>query len=262
MRHYVRIYAMLLKLNLSSMMAYRANFINSLISSVGWGTFQIVWVYLLTSRITGAFGWKSGELVILTATYVVFMGIFHTIFSRNFENIARIIDYGTLDSFLVKPVDSQLLLSVWQVAYTNVVRIIIGGAVIVHSLALMHYRPTLAAVAGYVTLMLFGIAIMYSIWFLVTTCLIWNPRLGNLVDFLFNITGVSRYPTEMLTGMKNVFLYPLIPLAVAVSTPARTLVGRVLAGDVLGLLILSVMLFAASRFFWKFALRSYTSASG
>jgi ABC-2 type transport system permease protein len=53
----------------------------------------------------------------------------------------------------------------------------------------------------------------------------------------------------------------IIPVAFLTTVPAETLLERVQVGWIVGSGILAVVLLCLSRWFWKFALRFYTSAS-
>src|SRR3972149_8688112 len=90
MGKYVRIYRDLLRLNLSSLVAYRSNFVNSVVSSTAWGVFSLVSIVLLTYRVQSVFGWTREEILLLTGVYSVVIGVFHTLFSRNFVRFSRL----------------------------------------------------------------------------------------------------------------------------------------------------------------------------
>src|SRR3989344_7547774 len=109
MKRYFRIYKQLCIISLSELLAYRGNFLNSLISSLVWGAFSIVSILLLTAKTKSVFGWTREEIILLTCSYSMLIGIFHLVFSRNFEYFSRIMDLGQLDTFLLKPLDSQFL---------------------------------------------------------------------------------------------------------------------------------------------------------
>ena len=130
-----------------------------------------------------------------------------------------------------------------------------------YMLVKMQISITLINILGFCALAFFGIAILYSIWFIVCTLIIWFPRLSNLVDLLYNLNGLARFPPEMIYGLKNFFLLFLIPFTLTIALPTKVLFNRVLNGEIILLTAISFVLFWLSRKFWKFALRYYTSAS-
>ena len=258
---YFRIYWQLIKINFAEHLAYRAHFINNVISTVCWAIFQIVWISLLTYKNQSAFGWRKEELIILTITFVIISGIQHCFISKNFGEMSRVIDHGLLDSFLLKPVDSQFLLSLTIVNFAGLFRFFFGVVALIVALNRFNIHPSFLNVISYISLMVFGLMSIYSIWYILSTIIIWFPQLDNLVDFLYDLTGISRYPKEMILKTNNYFLFFLLPITIIGATPTRFLFNKILAGDVLLLLVSSIGLFFISRRFWKFALHFYTSAS-
>lgn len=261
MRRYLRIYQTLLQMNFATLVAYRANFVNSLISSIAWATFSVITILLLTARTPRVFGWTKEELLVLTGSYSIVIGVFHLLFSRNFERFSNLIFFGQLDSILIKPVDYQFLLTFWLINYTSIVRVILGILFTLYMLNSIGVNLTLINIIGFFALMVVGIMTVYSIWFLVLTLIIWSPRLANLVHLLFVLTGMARYPAEMYYGLKSYVLFFLLPLILVVTTPTKVILQRALVGEILGLVFFALILSFLSRKFWKFALRYYTSAS-
>ncbi len=261
MERYLKIYWQLLKINFADVLAYRLNFINNTISTVCWATFQVVWINLLTYKNKNIFNWTQPELIILTISFVIISGIQHCFLSKNFRELARIINYGLLDTFLIKPTDSQFLLSLTVINYGGLFRFLFGVIALVVTLNKFNIHPSLLNAVSYALLLFFGLLMIYSIWFILSTFLIWFPQLDNLVDFLYDLTGISRYPKEMIMKTSSYFLYFLLPITIIAATPTKVLFNKMLTGDIFLLIIISLGLFFFSRFFWKFALRHYTSAS-
>ncbi len=249
-------------MNLSRTTAYLGGFYSMLAGAIVWSSLQFILILLLTSKTKTVYGWTRDELIILTAAYTFFWGIFHFIFARNFGRLSRVIDYGELDTILVKPIDSQFSLSLWIINFAGIFRILLGTAVLIYMLIITHTGVSAINIIGFLVLGLFGLVLIYSFWFIVATTLIWYPRLSNLIDLLYNVSSVSKFPPQMVYEIKNYFLFFLVPLTFIMATPTKVLLHKVLLGDISGLLFFSVLIFLISRWFWKFALRYYTSASG
>lgn len=261
MIHYLKIYWRLVKINIVYLLTYRFNFFNKVISTVAWGFFQIAWIELLTYKTPSVFGWSHDELIALAGSYVIFAAIVHLLFSRNFSEFSRIVNYGQFDEYLIKPVDSQFLLSFKIIDFAGLFRIILGFYFVYSILLKNHIALTFANVAGYFILMLCGLIMTYGIWSIFSTVIIWYPQLNNIIDFLFNFNGMSRYPKEMILNTRNYLLYFLLPFTLILSTPTKVLFNKALSGDVELLLLFTLVFIFVARRFWKFALRFYTSAS-
>lgn len=262
MKRYIRIYLALLRLNFLALIVFRANFINSMLSSFTWGLFSISSIFLLTARVSNVYGWNKEDLLVLTGIYSIFIGLFHMFFSRNFERFSEVIHHGYLDSILIKPVDSQFLLSFWTINYTSILRIIIGVIFTIYVLyGLQDTSITIGMVGGFLIFLIVGILFFYSMWFLISTIIIWFSRLSNLTQLLYFINGMSRYPKEIFAETRNLFLFIFLPMVMAVNTPARILLKKEITSDFLILTFFAIGTFILSRYFWKFALRYYTSVS-
>lgn len=248
-------------MNLSEQTAFRTGFYTMLLDSVVWGIFQYISILLLTVKVKSIYGWSRNELIILVAAYSFFWGVFHLIFARNFSRISRVIDYAQLDSILVKPMDSQFLLSFWHMNFAGLFRTLLASIVLIYMLHIIHVTITLVNTLGFLVLGIFGLILVYSFWFITTTTLIWYPRLSNLIDLLYQITGITRYPPQMVYSVKNYLLFFLLPLTFVVATPTKVLLHKVLLGDIAGLLFFTVLIFLISRWFWQYALKFYASAT-
>lgn len=261
MMRYLRIYRSFLRFSFINFITYRAYTINAMVSTLAWGVFQFIWIQLLTVQTKSAFGWSRDELVILAIVYIVVIGVFHFLFSRNFDRFTTIIDKGELDFLLLKPVDSQFIASCFISHFPNLVRTVLGTVLLIGYVSYRHIPISMAGVVGFLVLILFGILLLYSLWLFYSTLLIWFPRLTNINDFLYTINGMGRYPTEMIEGMKNFVIFFLLPFSIAIAAPTKVLVRGTLHGEVFGLIALTVGMLVFTRLFWLYALRHYTSAS-
>jgi ABC-2 type transport system permease protein len=261
-KRYLRVYKTLLRLNVIRLFAYRANFLNSALAHTTWGMFVLISMILLTSRASGVAGWNQNELLLFAGIYNIIFSVFYFFFSRNFGELSNMVHYGRLDGLLVKPIDSQFLVTCTYVGYTHVIRFVIGIVFVVIILLRMHSDITVMTVLWFIFFMIFSIGIMYSVWLAVLTITVWFSKLSNLVSLMYELNGIARYPQEIYKGAGNVLLILFFPLTLVIATPVKALLSRMLLGDILLPMLFAVVLFYLSRKFWQFALRSYTSASG
>lgn len=261
MKKYWRVYKTLLKLNFATLLMYRANFYNNLISSIAWGLFSLFSIVLLTSNSTMVFGWSRDQLLLLNGLYGIIIGIYHVFLSANFERFSNIIHFGQLDSILTKPIDSQFLLSFWIIRFATFSRVIIAGIYTWYISNNLHLSLAFGSLAVITILMLLGLILLYSIWYIVITLTIWQTKLSNLTELMFSVTGVARYPQEMMHQLADYVFVFLLPFTLIINIPARIYLDKAESFDIILLTLLALGLFFLSRRFWKYALRFYTSAS-
>lgn len=259
---YFRIYKTILKLNFSYLTAYRGNMVNGLIANSVWGFFSLLLIIILTAKTPSVFGWTRQELFLLFGIYNIFTSVFQFFFARGFDRFSEIVNRGRLDSVLLKPVDSQFLMSVSYINLPVLLRIFLGGGFIAYVLMQMHYLPTLTQFFFTLILMAASIMVLYSMWYVVSTCLIWWSNLTNLVGLMYEINGITRYPQEMYRSISPILFYTILPLTLVATIPTQALIGKATLNNMFLLIFFAVFLLFVSRVFWQYTLRFYVSAGG
>lgn len=260
MKRYINIYIAILKVNFSLITVYRTNFVVAIFSTLLWSFFSIVTILLLTSKTNTIFGWTREELLLLTAILNIVIGIYRMFFDKNFQRFSQIVFHGELDTVLLKPIDSQFQLSFSSIQYYNIFRILFAIGLTMYLIILFNITVTILNIFFAILLIIVGVSILYSITYALLTLTIWFPRLSNLLAFSEIYTGLIRYPKEMFLGLGSLTFF-LIPFALIVSLPTRFLLNKPNWAD-LWILIGSALVFLLfSRYFWKFALQHYSSAS-
>ncbi len=263
MKKYFNIYITLLRLNYHRALSQRADFFAGLFGSISWAIFSVVAIYILSARASSVYGWNRQELFILIGVFNILVGgIFRTLFARNFNNFPQLMRYGELDSFLLKPIDTQFAISTQRVSLHGGPRIFISILFTFFVLFQAHLSITFSSILAFSILAVFGLIAMYAFWFLVLTLTVWLPDVYNLEEILYSTDSLTRYPPQILPAMKILLFYVFFPFTLVVSTPTKALLNKLNTIDVIVLIGVAFGLLFLSRKFWKFALRYYTSASG
>lgn len=262
MKYYLNVYRAIFSINLSNLLIHRGNFLNNIISSISWGIFSVASIIVLTSQTPQVFSWSRDEIILLTGGYSILTGIFHTLFSRNFEKMSEIIHRGQLDLLLAKPVDSQFLVSTRFVNYASLFRIIVGLFVIIFMFNKLSININFWQFLCFVALVIIGVLILYNIWFIAITLTIWFTKLYNLPDFMYSFSSIARFPPEMLKAVSFYIFVFLFPLTLIIALPVKIFLNRFILVDIFWALLIVLMLAIIARKFWLFALKSYTSAGG
>lgn len=262
MKRYFRILLVLSEMALKVFVQFRANTVGIVISTSIWSLLVLSTIYLTTRQVKTVFGYSPGELLALAAVQVIFLGLFHTLISKNIEKMPEYINQGFLDSILLKPIDSQFIVSLTHINFPALFRMMIG------IVALWYLASTGAitingiyGVLGFASTLAMGFVLIYSIWYAFATLLIWFPQMDNIVEFLYLLNTASRYPVSFYREFGLFLVIMFSPFSMALTVPLQILMGNVDANGVLSLALTSIIFFAASRWFWFYALRHYTSAS-
>jgi ABC-2 type transport system permease protein len=274
---YWRIFLAFARNSLVRDMTFRVNFLIECVSSLSWALMNLGFYALIfnyTDQIGAASGWGKYEFFTFLATSMLVNSLVQAFFMPNCEEFSELIRTGHLDFALLKPIDTQFLVSLRKVDWSSLANFILGLALLGYSLQGLATDPRgewrLHPVSAllYPAYLLCGVGILYSLMIALAATSIWLGRNQTLYDFWFYITNFSRYPMEIYAGrlgspLRWTFTY-LVPVLVVVNVPAR-LLALPLAPDNLWLCGFAVVAacgsFLASRALFQRALEAYRSAS-
>lgn len=246
-------------------------------AAMNWGLFKII--YRHTGEIGRGTGWHEDEFFIFLGTIWIINSLIQTLFMANAEEFSELIRTGNLDFALLKPIDTQFLISFPRMNWSQIPNGILGLCLIIYSMNNLLADPdkhlyisvfSLAAFAFYV---LCGAIVMYSVMICLSSTSIWFGRNQNLYNFWFYITNFYRYPMEIYQrngiGMAlwGTFTF-VVPILVVSNIPARVLaqpLGTPWKSWEWGLaayaVVGSIWSLWVSRWVFRRALLSYRSAS-
>ena len=268
---YLRVFGTFARNSLVRDMTFRANFIIESISSLSWMLMNLGF-YLLVFQYTGEIGAHSGwgkyPFFIFLATTMFINSVVQAFFMPNAEEFSELIRTGGLDFALLKPIDTQFLISLQKIEWSSLANFVFGSGLLAYSLWNLDYVPSLAQVLLYPVYIACGIAILYSLTIAMAAVAVWLGRNQSLYDFWFYLTNFSRYPMEIYSGtvgtpLRYVFTF-LVPVLVVVNVPARLLAKPLEAQNwplVLFALVATLGSLLASRWLFQRAMISYRSAS-
>jgi ABC-2 type transport system permease protein len=110
---------------------------------------------------------------------------------------------------------------------------------------------------------LLGVAslLLYSLWFILGSTSIWFVKIYNVTEVLRGLLEAGRYPIGAYPALYRFFFTFVVPVAFLTTVPAEASLGRLERPTLLVALGIALLVFVFARFFWRLALRSYTSAS-
>jgi ABC-2 type transport system permease protein len=261
-------------------MTFRTNFLLDSISSVSW-TLMNVGFYLIVFHhapyIGPESGWGKYEFFVFLATTWLIYSIVQAFFMPNADEFSELIRTGNLDFALLKPIDTQFLISFQRVEWSALVNMITGVVLLVIGMVHLTTRAENPVVLQPGILVLYplylacGVAILYSLTISLAATSIWLGRNQSLYDFWFYITNFARYPMEIYWKGWGLPLWGfftfVVPVLVAVNVPARLMARPLaprawwewpLAGFTIAAAAASLFV---SRWIFNRALLSYRSAS-
>lgn len=261
LKKYFRIFFHFQKFNLMKKMAYPVSFLNLLITILLVMFLHVLFIKINFGYITSLAGWTFYQVLVIVGTYMIVEGLMW-IFFANLNSLTICIQDGTLDSILLKPVDTQFLVSFWRGDFEDVVRIVTGV-----SLIFMATRSI--AGVGFLQIFLFlltilnGGIIFYSFNLMLRCIGFWVIEVRSLWLLMDKMFDNSQYPTDIYYQkiVRGFFTF-VIPLAFMATVPAKILTNKNIDFQLVGIsFLVMIIFFGGSRLFWKFSLRHYSSAS-
>jgi ABC-2 type transport system permease protein len=271
---YFRVFLTFLRNSLVRDMTFRANFVIDTVSSIAWFAMNLafyVLVFHYTPMLGAGSGWGRYEFFLFLATTLLINSVVHGFFLNNAVEFSEQIRTGTLDFALVKPIDTQFLISLGRIEWSEIAPFFCGLGLIGYSFAKLGYAPGPIQACLYAFYLMCGVAIYYSLVIAMAATSVWLGRNRTLLDFWFYITTFARYPMEVYQGpfgvpLRLAFTF-VVPVLVAVNVPARLLVRPLDLRSPQDLLlpafavVATAASLAGSRWVFQRSLLSYRSAS-
>lgn len=200
-------------------------------------------------------------MLLLVGTFTLIRGFTTVLTGRGIDKLMNTVITGGLDSVLLKPINSQFYTSTVLISYSSFIRCILGMAVLIYVILTYHVKLTLTILASYLFFFVTGVMLVYSIFFIAATVLLWNPTLTNMKSLINYLFGLGRYPSETFANWGKTMFVLLYPFIIYTIPGSRALAGKLVSSDALYFLITTLLVSTFSVVFWKYSLRKYTSAN-
>jgi ABC-2 type transport system permease protein len=266
--HYWRVLKTFVRNSLVREMAFRANFVLEIVTRAFWFAAQLVLFDLIYRNVPTINGWSRYEFLAFLATGMIINTLIEAFFMPNCANFSELIRTGNLDFVLLKPIDTQFLISFEKLDLGTLSHLLLSGSLLAVSVVQLGQPVDGLSALLYLLLIAASVAFFYSLMVILASTSVWFGRNQGLYDFWFYITIFARYPREIYAGspagdaLRVGFTY-VLPILLVVTVPVQTLIDKALQPSWLT----ALMVFAAgagliaSRIVFQWALRSYRSAS-
>jgi ABC-2 type transport system permease protein len=257
---YLKLIGIFAGASVAAKLEYRANFVVSILESIVRGFAAVLGLSVLFGDGKGLGGWSQSEALVLVGIFTLIGGLTGLGIFPNLRRIAEAVRTGSMDFTLLKPLDSQFLVSAREINIFQIPEILIGLGFIVYGLW-KHETPNALNLLLAFGLLIAALAIVYSICFMLSTIAFWFVRVENTLELFWGFYQASQFPITVYPGWVRIMFTFFIPVAFITTVPAEALLGRVNIESVLFAFGIAVLLLSVSRAFWQYAVRSYTSAS-
>jgi ABC-2 type transport system permease protein len=260
MKRYLRLYLSFMRICAMRELESRGSFVVGFLVVIAFPWFPLLFAGAIYGQTGSLGGWTFHQYLVLLGTFQIISALIFMFFLRNIMNLPEYVRKGELDFFLLKPVNSQFLISTRYLAFNEVAQALPGTALVVYGLVNLGTPVDLWRLPIYLFFVGTAVIIGYSFWFLLVTPCIWTVRLESH-EIFFAVLEVGRFHPSMFGGVVRVLLLTILPVGVMAATPADMLLNRLSWEAALWALGLSAGLLWLSHRFWKFAQTRYYGAS-
>jgi ABC-2 type transport system permease protein len=257
----LRLFGLFFRVGALNELQYRANFAIQLFqSAIALGTGLAV-IGLVFSQTTELNGWSQPELLAVFGVHILMGAVIGTFIQPNMIRLMDDVRRGTLDFILTKPEDAQVLVSVRELRIWQSVDAVVGIIVLAIAVGQLQLGVGLGQAVLFAVALLLGGLMIYCFWLILTIGAFWVVRMDQIVEMFEGIYQSGRWPVTIYPGWLRISLTFLVPIAFAVTVPAEALTAR-LTPETLALAAgFAFVLFAFTRWFWRFGLKRYSGAS-
>ena len=261
MRRYLRLYLYFLRFSFSRALEYRMDFWFRIVMDTTFYAVELLFFPVLYQHTKLLGGWTLDQVFIFVSGYLVIDAIHMTVFSNNMWWLSIFVNKGDLDYYLVRPVSSLFFLSTRDFAANSFVNLLMAGGILAWSL--IRYPGTLGStnITWFLFLVLNGAFLYYILHMCFIIPVFWTHTSRGMVMAFFAVGKMMERPDQIFRGWLRRVLVTVLPLSVVVSLPARVLFEGPTPEKIVHILGVTACAFLFMAWFWRLALRSYSSAS-
>lgn len=209
--NYLKVFGTFARNSLVRDMTFRANFILQCVSSLGWTAMNVGFYLILfqyTDTIGEGSGWDRDKFFLFIATTWFINSLMQAFFMPNAEEFSELIRTGGLDFALLKPIDTQFLISFRKVSWSSLSNFAAGliiAAVSLYNLATREVNPMVPTPISVLLYLFFvgcGILMMYSLMICLSATSVWLGAIkrSTISGFTSRISAAIRWKYTSAAG--------------------------------------------------------------
>lgn len=257
---YLRLLLSFFNASLMAELEYRFNIGARFVTDIIWYAAQLSVFEVLFRLTTSMNGWSLTETRVFMGALFITDALYMLFFSENLDRMGEKVRKGDLDLLLVKPINSQWMLSFQKVSVAYLGNLALAVGWFVWSLAQIpdFSWPRLAWLIITVPI---GLSIVYSIRFMVSATSLFFTR-AEAVNYLwYQVYRLGTRPHSFYPVFLRYAVLTVMPIAFLASVPSEIVLGKAGPMVLLWGALLAAVLLRLSGIYWRRGLRAYSSSS-
>ncbi len=257
-KKYIFLLVSFFQASLISELEFRFNIAARFVTDILWYAAQLSVFQVLFHHTRSLNGWSLLETRVFMGCLFVTDAVYMMLFSENLDKLGTKIRKGDLDLLLVKPVNSQWMLSFQKVsiAYAGNLTFALGwlawSAAQIENFAWMKMGWMILAVPV-------GLSIVYSIRFMTAATALFFTRADAVTYIWYQLYRLGTRPDNFYPTALRFAVLAVIPVGFLASIPAQIILGKEGPEWLIWGALLAALLICLSSVVWNRGLRAYSS---
>lgn len=261
MAKYWKISFLLLKQSLLRELSFRGNFFLSIGTNLLWLLVSIIFFDAIYLHVSSIGGWKLDEILLLVSISEIVHLTYKGLLGRNVARIPNLVRTGRLDHLLLKPMDSQFLVSLHRVDYHSLISLIFPLLLLIYSANRLELSLNIIQAGVFLLLLFAGVFVLYSVGLFIVSLAFWLTQVYALYALFQEFFALSAYPESIFHGALRMFFTIIAPVIVIANYPTLAIIGKEVKYLWLFVAFVSCLWGWAARWMWTRGMKHYASAS-
>ena len=260
-RRYIDLWLSFFRNSLTREMEYKANFISGIVVDALYYLVHLFFFEIIYRNVSSLGEFSREDVIIFLIITFIADAVYMFFFSGNLFSINHLLVTGDLDFYLLRPVNSQFIVSLRYVRPYAIITFVFLVVILVSQC--VDYSGDISGynVILFIISFLSGMSIWYSLNFTIACGCFWFKNF-RMAGWLSNeILKFSRRPDSIYTGVVRFTLFSFIPMALIASVPTRFLIYDYNIKYLSLQISISIVLLYITRVTWEKGLIIYESAS-
>jgi len=258
---YWKIALLLFKQNFLRELSFRGNFILSVGTNLLWLLVSIIFFGAIYLHVPSVGGWTLEEILLLVSISEIVHLMYKGLLGQSVARIPDLIRTGQLDHLLLKPIDSQFLVSLHRVDYYSLISLIFPLLLLVYSAKRLNVSLNIVQMGTFLLLLFVGVFVLYSVGLFIVSLAFWLTQVYALYALFQEIFSLSAYPESIFHGALRMFFTLIVPVIVIANYPTLVVIGKDVKNLWLFVLLVSCLWGWGARWMWIYGMKHYASAS-
>lgn len=258
---YLRILRAQLRASLLVASQYRFDFAVDGLVEIAWAITAIVPLFVVYGLRASIGGYSFADALVVSGFFTMLQATLEGLINPSLMAIVEHVRKGTLDFVLLKPKDTQFLVSTAKFAPFRMTNLLTAAVLFGVAFSRSGALPAARDVAVAAVLFACSVAILYAIWMLTACAAFFVVKVDNLSHLFQSVLDVARWPRTVFRGALAFVFTFVLPFSLMTSFPAEALRGDLSTTAVVGTVVGAAFACLLARRVWLFSVRHYASAS-